>query len=67
VRLIGETGVELSVYDCAVEVGSAGDDDEFGAAGLIGPLVEPVSLASLPDCLEQVPVAGIVGRCGRTP
>jgi len=29
--------------------------------GPIGPLVEPVNLASLPDYLEQVPVVRIVG------
>jgi len=61
VRLIDETGVELPVDGCTVDVGSAGDDDEFGAAGPIGPLVEPVGLASLADDLEQVPVVRIVG------
>ena len=54
VRLIGEAGVELSVDGCAVDVAAVGDDDEFGAAGPIGPLVEPVNLSSLPDGLEHV-------------
>ena len=61
VRLMGETGVELSVDGCAVEVGSAGDDDEFGAGGPVGPLAEPANLASLPDYLEQVSVVRIAG------
>jgi hypothetical protein len=61
VRLIDEAGVELSVDGCWVEVGSVGDDDEFGAAGPVGPLVKPVCLASLSDYLEQVSVVRIVG------
>jgi hypothetical protein len=61
VRLINETGVELPGDGGAVDVGLVGDDDEFGAAGPIGRLVEPVNLASLPDYLEQVPVVRIVG------
>jgi len=52
VRLIGEAGVELFVDGCSAGAGSAGDDDEFGAGGPVSPLVEPVDLASLPDCLE---------------
>jgi hypothetical protein len=61
VRLLDETGVEPAVDGCAVGVGSVGDDDEFGAEGPAGPLVEPVCLASLSDYLEQVPVVRIVG------